>query len=223
MVQGTLGRICAPGPAFAFAVAPTIRQGTDMSPIRSILQRGTAALACAAAFAGPAHAVDIHVGSYAQSGIGAEFATAYDNFDFTGDTISVAASPTPVAISLGSYSFEVGPNCYACSLTPSFDALIDLTVDGVTSQFDLPYAWYSAGPSDFLTFSTPAPVVFDFGSVGLVTIEVDAPPMLSSSGGMVYGNLTASVATTPVPEPGTFALLVSGFGLIGFVARRRRR
>lgn len=194
-----------------------------MSSIRSIMRRGTAALACATAFAGPAHAVDIQVGSYAKSGIGSEFASPYDNFVFTGDTLSVAASPAPVVVSLGSFYFEVGPNCYSCSLTPSFDAMIDLTVDGVTSQFDLPYAWYSSGPSDFLTFSTPAPVVFDFASLGLVTIQIDAPPMLSSSGAMVYGSINATVTATPVPEPGTFALLLSGFGLIGFVARRRRR
>jgi hypothetical protein len=45
--------------------------------------------------------------------------------------------------------------------------------------------------------------------------------MLASSGATVYGNLNANVTLTPVPEPGTFALLLSGLGVIGFVARRR--
>jgi hypothetical protein len=192
-----------------------------MSSVRSIVQRAAAALACAAAAAGSAHAVDIHVGSYTKTGIGAEFATPYDTFSFVGNSLTVAASSTPVAVSLGSYSFEVGPNCYGCTLTPSLDALIDITVDGVTQQFDLPYAWYSSGPSDFLTFSKPAPVVFDFDNLGLVTIAIDKPPLLSSSGAIVYGGLSATVTTTPVPEPGTFVLLLSGIGAIGFVARRR--
>ena len=194
---------------------------SQMSSVRSIVQRAAAALACAAAAAGSAHAIDIHVGSYAKSGIGAEFATPYDTFSFVGSSFTIPASTVPVAVSLGSYSFEVGPNCYGCTLTPSLDALIDITVDGVTRQFDLPYAWYSSGPSDFLTFSTPAPVVFDFDSLGLVTIVIDKPPLLWSSGATVYGGLSATVTTTPVPEPGTFALLLSGFAAIGFVARRR--
>jgi hypothetical protein len=192
-----------------------------MSPVRSIIRRGAVALACAAAAAGSAHAVDIKVGSYSKTGIGSEFASPYDTFSLVGSTVTIAASPVPVAFSLGSFSFEVGPNCWGCTLTPSFDALVDLTVDGVTQQFDLPYSWYSSGPSDFLVFAKPAPVVFDFDSLGLVRIDIDAPPMLSSSGATVNGNLNATVTLTPVPEPGTFALLLSGLGVIGFVARRR--
>jgi len=191
-----------------------------MSP-RSILRCAAAALA-GAAVAGSANAVDIEAGSYEQTGIGAEFATPYDTFRFTGGTVTVAASPVPAVVTLGSYSFEVGPNCYSCTLTPSYDAMVDLTIDGVTQQFDLPYAWYSSGPSDFLTFATPKPVTFDFDSLGLVTIAVDAPPTLSSAGATIYGTMTATVTTTPVPEPATFALLLSGFGAIGFIARRRR-
>ena len=100
--------------------------------------------------------------------------------------------------------------------------MIDLTIDGVTQQFDLPYAWYSSGPNDFLTFSTPKPVSLDLGSLGPVTIAIDAPPTLSSAGATIYGTMTATVTMTPVPEPATFALLISGLGAIGFVARRRR-
>jgi len=191
-----------------------------MSAVRSILRLGAAALV-GAAFAGSAHAIDIHVGSYARTGIGAEFATPYDTFSVVGDSLTVAASPLPAVVTLGSYTFEVGPNCYSCTLTPSFDASIDVTVDGVTHPFDLPFAWHSSGPNDFLTFSTPTPVTFDFDSLGLVTIAVDAPPLLWSSGATVYGTLTATVTTTPVPEPTTLALFVSGIGAIGFIVRRR--
>ncbi len=194
-----------------------------MSRIRSLVRlTAIAALAAAAATAVPAHAIVIGSGSYSNTGIGAEFASAFDNFIITGETVTLAAPTGPTHVSLGQYSFEVGPNCMSCSLTPSFDALIDVTVDGVTLQVDLPYAWHSTGPTDYLTFSTPAPMMFDFGNLGLVTIAFDSIGTLSSSGATVYGNVTATVAVTPVPEPASYALMLAGVGLIGFVGRRRR-
>lgn len=194
-----------------------------MSSIRSIIRQGaTAALVAAAAAAGPAHAVDIQTGSYSQTGIGSEFASPFDTFAISGGTTTIAMPSTPVSLLLGTYSFEVGPNCWGCTLTPSFNALVDVTVDGITQQFDLPYAWYSSGPSDFLSFATPAPVMFDFGNLGLMTIALDSIGVLSSSGSTVYGNLYGTVSVTPVPEPGTYALMLAGFGAIGLIARRRR-
>ena len=185
------------------------------------LRRGAAVLALAAS-AGAAHAVDIHVGSYEQTGIGAEFPTPYDTFRFVGSTVTVAASPSPTVVTLGNYTFDVGPNCFSCASKLSFDASIDLTIDGVTQAFELPFTWHSSGPNDFLTFAKPEPVTFDFDSLGLVRIVIDPPPKLSSRGGTVYGAMTATVTATPVPEPTTLALVLSGLGAIGFVARRRR-
>jgi hypothetical protein len=68
-----------------------------------------------------------------------------------GGSLEVALPPAPATVSLGSYSFEVGPNCYGCSLTPSLHALIDISVDGLTRQLDLPYSWSSSGPNDMLS------------------------------------------------------------------------
>jgi len=199
-----------------------------MSSIRSILRHAaSAALLAAIAVAGPAHAVSIDVGSYSKSGLGAEFATSFDTFAITGEKVSIAMPQTPVQILLGTFWFEVGPNCYSCSLTPSFDAILDVKVQGETQQLHIPYAWHSAGPDDFLAFSQAAPLMFDFGNKGMLVIALDAIATLSSSGGKVYGDLhaTASLAptmATPVPEPASYALMLAGFGVVAFVARRRQ-
>ena len=155
-----------------------------MSSIRSIIRHAaSAALLAAAAIAGPAQAVSIDVGSYTKSGLGAEFATSYDTFTITGDKVSIAMPQTPVAISLGTFWFEVGPNCYSCTLTPSYDAILDVKVHGETQQLHIPYAWHSAGPNDFLTFSQAAPLMFDFGNQGMLVIMLDAIATLVSPGG----------------------------------------
>jgi len=199
-----------------------------MSSIRSLLRHAAChVLLAAAVVAGPAHAVSIDVGSYTNTGLGAEFATSFDTFTITGDKITIAMPQAPVAISLGTFWFEVGPNCYSCTLTPSFDAILDVKVHGDTQQLHIPYAWHSSGPNDFLTFSKAAPVMFDFGGQGMLVIALDAITTLTSSGGKVYGDLyaTASMAPasiTPVPEPASFALMLAGFGVIAFVARRRQ-
>jgi hypothetical protein len=199
-----------------------------MSSIRSIVRHvASTALLAAVVVAGPAHAVAIDVGSYTNSGLGAEFATPYDTFTITGDKVSIAMPQTPVAISLGTFWFEVGPNCYSCTLTPSFDAILDVKVHGETQQFHIPYAWYSSGPNDFLTFSQPAPLMFDFGPQGMLVLALDAISTLASPGGKVYGDLyaTASLAPasiTPVPEPASYALMLAGFGVVAFIARRRQ-
>ncbi len=193
-----------------------------MFSIRSLIRQTAAAALVTTAAVVPAHAIVIETGSYSNTGIGSEFASPYDNFTITGQTLTIAAPTSPVVVTLGQFSFDVGWNCNSCTLTPSFDALIDLTVDGMTRQLDLPYSWYSSGPSDWLSFATPAPVMFDFGNLGLVAITIDSLGIVSNPIGTVGGNVYGTVTVTPVPEPGTYALLFAGLGAISLVARRRR-
>jgi PEP-CTERM motif len=192
-----------------------------MFSLPSLRRQTTAAVFATVAAVAPAGAVTIDTGSYANSGIGAEFASPYDNFLIDGASLELTLTDAPIAISLGQYSFEVGPNCYSCTLTPTFDASIDITIDGLTRQLDLPYSWSSSGPYDILTFATPAPVLFDFGAMGIVTVAVENFGVLTSPGGTVYGNVNAVVSVTPVPEPASYALMLAGLGVIGFVAKRR--
>jgi hypothetical protein len=43
---------------------------------------------------------------------------------------------------------------------------------------------------------------------------------LASNGVLTY--TVAGVAVPPVPEPGEWLLMLSGFGLLGFIATRRK-
>ena len=180
-----------------------------------------AIVAIAALGTAPAHAVPIVTGNYAKTGIGAEFDSPFDNLYITGRSLDVAVTDGSVPLTLADYSFEVGPNCYACTLRPSFDARIDITLDGLTRQLDLAYTWSSTGPVDSLTFASAAPVRFDFADGRSITLALSDLSLLSSSGDTLRGHLDATLAVTPVPEPSTWMLTVAGLGVVGWVRRRR--
>ena len=77
--------------------------------------------------------------------MGAEFASPYDNLSIDGRTFDVALTGAPMLVSLADYSFEVGPNCYGCSLKPSFDALLDVTIGGSSAHLRAGEAILMAG------------------------------------------------------------------------------
>ena len=56
-----------------------------------------------------------------------------------------------------------------------------------------------------------------------VTLTFTSLSNLVSPGGFFYGPALDNVSVTQVPEPGTYALLLAGLGLMGFIARRRMR
>ena len=173
--------------------------------------------------AASAQAMPVAAGSYANTGMGAEFASPYDNLSLDGRSFDVAFTGASLQVTLADYSFEVGPNCYACTLKPSFDALLDVTIGGLTRQIDLPYAWSSTGPSDSLTFASAAPVRFDFGDGSSILLALTDLGMLTSSGDSLRGHLDATLTVTAIPEPSSWALTFAGLGVVAWVRRRRQR
>jgi len=168
-------------------------------------------------------AVPVTVGSYAVTGMGAEFASPYDSFSINGNSFDVPLPDDPLTMVIGTYDFEVGPNCYSCTLTPSFDALIDVTVGGTTRHLDMPFAWSSSGPIDSLTFASVGAISFELGVLGTLSVAANVIPLLSAGSGSRAGNVTATISLTPIPEPGSAALLLGGLALIVYTVRRRRR
>lgn len=113
--------------------------------------------------------------------------------------------------------FEVGDwgtCCQPSALFISFD-------DGAPIQVGLSTVWGDV----FLTDNQP--VVFvaafdDSGSFSKVQFWGDGFGEYLVAGGTVRYALLDEGTLPPVPEPATWALFISGFGLVGLAARRRR-
>lgn len=140
--------------------------------------------------------------------------------DFTGGTISFKAVN---AITIGAKTIAAGGNILSLTFTGG-----DLmgTVPGTTgsAQVSIPSGGFVTVSSDFLDippvkltdFSISLSNVipgFTFGQGGLGTLD-----------GGRFSNFTARASgdfTATVPEPGTWAMLLLGFGLVGFARRRQ--
>ena len=113
-------------------------------------------------------------------------------------------------------SFVGGGVSYVSFLWGSPDTYNQLTVD--TTQGNLSFTASSLGFS--VTNGNQAFSQYvQFSALGSAMIT-----------GLVFTNApaidafeTANFSVTPVPEPGTYALMIAGLGVVGFVAARRKR
>jgi len=106
----------------------------------------------------------------------------------------------------------------ATSLKPSQNSGLTLTgfslknAGGVVLQGTLDLLNFTAADQAWTLSSNAAPL-----AAGNYFLEVNGY-VASAAGGSYSGN----VAVNPVPEPETYAMLLAGFGLLGFMARRRK-
>lgn len=119
-------------------------------------------------------------------------------------------------------------DCYTFSLAAESTAFGGtLEIDPWLDKLDIDVQSISlAGGtlSSMLLDSTPG--TFSFGSLGAGTYTLTVNSLVTRAQGLFnvdvgYSGLVATVAA-PVPEPGTYALMLAGLGALGWVARRRR-
>lgn len=134
---------------------------------------------------------------------------------FSGWTCSASQCGTPIAFT---------------SVNGSFTDWLDFTLPGGSN---------GSGASNAISLTTFGSVLFSkfelWESTSLIASGVTGgtTSSLSFSGGAVPGSYklkidgsgagyyTGNIVASPVPEPETFAMMLAGFGLLGFSARRR--
>ena len=162
------------------------------------------------------------------------------NANSIGVTVNLISPPTIGFVTTGgphhAFAFNLASDAtpaIAGSITPGF-------VDA-GSGINTPFGFFShtidwtGGPGG----STPSPgpldfTIFDAGGITLASFipstgaetgyRFSADLLVSGVDGIpVTGNVAVGVPTAPVPEPETYAMMLAGLGLLGFVARRRRQ
>jgi hypothetical protein len=164
------------------------------------------ALLLAVGFTAPAQAVTVN---FSYTGAGDPFndpgATATATGSFTTDSTGATLSAFNLTLTLayGGYSDTFS---YALADVLTFDAIYSgSTVTGLSFSTDTQAATYNWGEALFVT---------GVGTGGGTTNNFDL-------GNTSEGNTTATVVSSPVPEPASMLLL--GCGALGLLAARRRR
>jgi hypothetical protein len=99
------------------------------------------------------------------------------------------------------------------------------TVASSVSTFGSPIA--PANYSIWNADNTATPFSWNFGGAPTVhTVNLAAGSYYYAVFGVAPGfaaySINSAAVATPVPEPETYAMLLAGLGIVGFVARRRR-
>lgn len=116
---------------------------------------------------------------------------------------------------LDEFTFTIAASQIGATFSSPFTNVSDLTF----SAFEL----YSSTGTVLATGKLANLDQFDFGKVASVlgagSYKLDiAGSVAGSSGGMYTGSLSVS----PVPEPATWGMTLSGLAAVGFLARRRK-
>jgi hypothetical protein len=177
------------------------------------------------AFAMPASAVDFQ-------GVGAlgSFTGSVTYDAATNDlTLSLTNTSDPANGGfLTAFAFDLDPDVTltisSCTLASFCTLLTDVSVApfgtnewGVSTSSD----WLGGGsPTGGLGVGASATWIFDVDPDATSTLDVN--DMLARFRGFIDGD-SDKVPVTVIPEPSTYALMLAGLGVVGYMARRRQR
>lgn len=152
-----------------------------------------------------------------------EFYFAVDTLNFVGggyagaNNVNTFSFNSPAAISL--YRYDLG------GLAGDLFTAYVSGAEGYASQLANVEAWVTgggAGSQELVATSSGTLDVQFIDGISLVPnylYQIVLDGSTSSPGGSYTGNVTAAA----VPEPATWAMMLAGFGAIGFAMRRRRQ
>lgn len=102
-----------------------------------------------------------------------------------------------------------------------FQASIFGSVKTTFNGIAIPFGFDDGFPHTAIHFwNLSADVISSINTLGSLTIAIDRDQSLDFYG---FDYLKLSNVTAPIPEPETYAMMLAGLGLLGFVARRRKQ
>jgi hypothetical protein len=167
--------------------------------------------------------------------IGLAAAVAFCGQAFAGDTaLGMINSPSTFVIGntglngafTDNYAFSIPSNGWAAG------SVTEATINSITDITGLSLSlWTTTGLNSFTAVTNLANGVNwhtggnSGSSLGVTNLTPGNYEFMVTGigGGAVGGSYGGSLAISPVPEPGEWALMASGLGLLGFIASRNRR
>jgi hypothetical protein len=151
------------------------------------------------------------------------------SFDFALDTVGATKTFTLFRISTPEGSVNADDlNDSPIAVTFGFDSPFGASGDPITggTSGESNWFWIFNFQNGLLTWDGPQS--FSFGNGGLFTVSLNGAEFndgfygLGEDGAKVKATFTLDSLSSAVPEPATWAMMITGFGLAGTAIRRRR-